>query len=274
MNNNPLRQYFRRPAVYISLPSKGEGYSVDDLALPETAELPVYPMTAIDEITARTPDALFNGTAVVELIKSCIPNIKNPWAIKSMDMDAILIGIRAASGGEQLDIETVCPSCETSSTYGINLIGALNSLKPGDYTDPLEIGDLKFKFRPLTYKEMNQAAMAQFEVQKFFNTAIVAEDNEAQNKVTKEALEKITLLTMEIIGKTIEYIETPNGQVEEVEFIIDFMKNCDNTVYNTIRDHSTSLKEGTELKPAHITCANCQHEYDQAYSINPTDFFG
>ena len=69
MNNNPLRQYFRRPAVYISLPSKGEGYSVDELELPETTELPVYPMTAIDEITARTPDALFNGTAVVELIK-------------------------------------------------------------------------------------------------------------------------------------------------------------------------------------------------------------
>jgi hypothetical protein len=166
MDNNPLRQYFRRPAVYISLPSKGEGYSVEDLELPETNELPVYPMTAIDEITARTPDALFNGTAIVELIKSCIPNITNPWAIKSMDMDAILIGIRAASGGEQLDIDTTCPKCETTATYGINLIGALTSLTPGDYTTPLEIGDLKIKFRPLTYKEMNQAAMGQFEVQK------------------------------------------------------------------------------------------------------------
>jgi hypothetical protein len=121
---------------------------------------------------------------------------------------------------------------------------------------------------------MNQAAMGQFEVQKSFNNAIVAENDEERNNITKEALERITLLTMEIIGKTVEYIETPNGQVDEVEFIIDFMKNCDSTVYNMIRDHSTSLKEGTELKPAHITCANCQHEYDQEYSINPTDFFG
>jgi hypothetical protein len=274
MDNNPLRQYFRRPAVYISLPSKGEGYSVDEIELPETGELPVYPMTAIDEITARTPDALFNGTAVVELIKSCIPNIKNPWAIKSMDMDAILIGIRAASGGEQLDIDTECPGCETTSTYGINLIGALNSLAPGDYTTPLEIGDLKFKFRPLTYKEMNQAAMGQFEVQKFFNSLYTIENEEERNAATKSALEKITLLTMEIVGKTIEYIETPNGQVDDAPFIIDFMKNCDNITYNKIRDHSTDLKEGTELKPAHIICANCQHEYDQAYSINPTDFFG
>lgn len=274
MDNNPLRQYFRRPAVYISLPSKGLGYSPEDLEMPETSELPVYPMTAIDEISARTPDALFNGTAIVDLIKSCIPNIKNPWAIKSMDMDAILIGIRAASGGEMLDIDTTCTSCETSSTYSINLLGSLASLKPGDYETPLEIGDLKIKFRPLTYKEMNQAATGQFEVQKFFNSLYQIENEEERNKATKEALEKITFLTMEIISKTIEYIETPNSRVDETDFILDFMKNCDNTIYNAIRDHSTQLKEGTEIKPAHIVCANCNHEYDQPYSINPTDFFG
>ena len=70
--NNPLRQYFRRPAVFISLPSGGEGYGPDDIEFEDenNLELPVYPMTAIDEITTKTPDALFNGTATVEIIKS------------------------------------------------------------------------------------------------------------------------------------------------------------------------------------------------------------
>jgi hypothetical protein len=274
MDNNPLRQYFRRPAVYISLPSKGEGYSNEDLEMPETNELPVYPMTAIDEITARTPDALFNGTSIVDLIKSCVPNIKNPWAIKSVDMDAILIGIRAASGGEMLEIDTTCPSCEVTATYSINLIAALSSLKPGNYKAPLEIGNLKIKFRPLVYSEMNKASLGQFEVQKFFDALYTIETDEERNAASREALEKITFLTMDILSKTIEYIETPNGNVDDKEFILDFMKNCDNTVYNSIRDHSTSLKEGTELKPATINCASCSHEYEQVYSINPTDFFG
>ncbi len=69
MNNNPLKQYFRRPAVYMKLPSAGKDYEPGVIDMPETGELPVYPMTAIDEITTRTPDALFNGTALVELVR-------------------------------------------------------------------------------------------------------------------------------------------------------------------------------------------------------------
>jgi len=274
MEHNPLQQYFRRPAVYISLPSKGIGYNPEDLDMPENLELPVYPMTAIDEITARTPDALFNGSAVVDLIKSCVPNIKNPWAIKSTDMDAILIGIKAASDSETLEIDTKCPKCESESTYGISLLAVLGTFTAGDYETPLEVGDLKFKFRPLTYKEMNQASMGQFEVQRFFNSVMEIEDQDKRNQATKEALEKITYLTMEILSKTIEYIETPTMRVDDSEYILDFMKNCDNKIYNAIKDYSTKLREGTEIKPAYIKCHNCKHEYEQSYTINPTDFFG
>lgn len=274
MENNPLQQYFRRPAVYISLPSKGLGYSPEDLDMPENQEIPVYPMTAIDEITARTPDALFNGSAVVDLIKSCVPNIKNPWAIKSTDMDAILIGIKAASDSETLEIDTKCPNCGSESTYSISLLAVLSNFTAGDYGTPLEVGDLKFKFRPLTYKEMNQASMGQFEVQRFFNNVMEIEDQDERNRATKEALEKITYLTMEILSRTIEYIETPSMRVDDTEYILDFMKNCDNKIYNAIRDHSAKLREGTEIKPAHIKCHSCKHEFDQSYTINPTDFFG
>jgi hypothetical protein len=274
MDNNPLKQYFRRPSVYIKLPSGGKYYTPDVMNPTETGELPVYPMTAIDEISARTPDALFNGTAVADLIKSCIPAIIDPWSINSMDMDAILIGIRAASGGDTLDIESKCPACETESTYGINLVGILSTLKPGDYSKLLEIGDLKIKFRPLLYREMNKAAMAQFEVQKQFNTVYNIEDEDERNNAIKNALEKVTLLTMEIISQTIEFIETPNGMVDDKKFILDFLKNCDKDTYTQVRDYSTVLKEDTEIKPAEIQCSSCGHAYEQPYAINPTDFFG
>ena len=63
MQNNPLRQFFRRPAVFFKLPSGGKNYAPGVLDMPENEEFPVYPMTAIDEISMRTPDALFNGSA-------------------------------------------------------------------------------------------------------------------------------------------------------------------------------------------------------------------
>ena len=107
--------------------------------MPETGELPVYPMTAIDEITVKTPDALFNGTATAELIKSCVPDIKDPWAINSIDLDAILIAVKSATGGNDLEIETICPNCQEDAKYGVNLVGLLSTLVSGDYDKELPL---------------------------------------------------------------------------------------------------------------------------------------
>ncbi len=273
MNNNPLKQYFRRPAVYIKLPSGGVGYSNDVVEIPETGELPVYPMTAIDEITARTPDALFNGTAVAELIKSCVPAIKDPWRINSIDLDSILIGIKAASGGENLELDSACPSCKEVSTYQVNLIGILASLEPGEYNTPLEIGDLKIKFKPLTYKEINDGAAAQFDVQRIFMNLENVEDQDERNAISHQALENITKVTMELISSAIEYIETPNATVSEKEFIFDFLQHCDRNVYLQVRDYNTMLKQSTEVKPLQMTCSSCETKYEQAFTLNPADFF-
>lgn len=273
MDNNPLRQYFRRPSVYIRLPSGGVGYGPDDLIIPESGELPVYPMTAIDEITARTPDALFNGTAVTELIRSCIPNIQNPWAVTSNDMDAILIGIKAASGSDTLDIDSMCPSCKEVNAYGVNLVAILANLKSGDYASELDVRDFKIKFRPLTFKELNDAGMKQFELQKTISGIDDIEDIEQRNAMGFQALEKVTILTMELIASSVEYIKTDTLVVEEQEFILDFLKNCDRNIYNTIRDHHAKLKDATELKPLEIKCPSCQHDYEQAFTLNPADFF-
>lgn len=274
MENNPLRQYFRRPAVYFRLPSGGKNYTTDVIDMPESGELPVYPMTAIDDITTKTPDALFNGTAVAELIKSCVPNIKDPWAVSSNDLDSILLAIRAASLGDTLEIETSCPKCEESGTYGINIVNILASLKPGDYDKVLEVGDLKIKMKPLSYKEMNQAALSQFELQKTILNLENMEDKDQQELLGKDALEKITLLTMKLLTDSIEYIETPNLTVSEKPFILDFLKNCDKNVYIAVRDYSTELKESSAIKPIPITCSACNNEYEQPISLNPTDFFG
>ena len=201
MDNNPLRQYFRRPAVYMRLPSGGEGYEPGTLEMPESGEIPVYPMTAIDEITSRTPDALFNGTALAELIKSCIPAIKDPWAVSSSDMDAVLISIKIASGSDVMEIIADCPECKETSTYGLNLSGVLSTIKAGDYSSLLNLGDLTIKFKPVTYRIMNEASLGQFELQRAFMRVENVEDEDEKNRITKEALENLTLLTMKNLNQ-------------------------------------------------------------------------
>ena len=274
LSNNPLKQYFRRPSIYLKLPSGGEGYDPEVLTMSETGELPIYPMTAIDEITVRTPDALYNGLAIVELIKSCMPDIKDPWAINSIDLDAILIAIRSASVGNELDIETICPSCNEEAKYAINLMGVLGTLKAGDYNTELKVNDLSIKFRPLTYKEMNNISISQFELQKLFSSIESTEDQQEKNRKTKDILTNITNVTMKVLSTTIEYIRTPTSEVSENEYIYDFLQNCDKNMYEQIKLHHENIKKNTELKPLHVTCIHCNHNYEKTFTLNISDFFG
>ena len=74
MAENPLKQYFRQPKIYITLPSKGVFYSPDDISgLFEN--IPIYGMTGMDEIILKTPDALMSGESTVKIVQSCCPTI-------------------------------------------------------------------------------------------------------------------------------------------------------------------------------------------------------
>lgn len=271
--NNPLRQYFRRPAIYISLPSKGKYYPEGAIELTETGEIPVYPMTAIDEITSKTPDALFNGTAIAELIKSCIPAIKNPWAIPSSDLDTILVAIRVATNSNELDIESLCTECEETSKYGINLLGLLAEINTTEYEKEMKVGDLSIKFRPLDYKRVNQSNMDQFEVQRQIGQLESINDAEERTKKSNQLLQRLNEMNVNLIVDTIESVATPAEFITNKEFISEYIRECDRNTFNSIRTHVIDLRNASNIKPVKIKCVNCSHEYEQQIALNATDFF-
>ena len=143
VNTNPLKNYFRTPGLHLKLPSGGKGWPPGSLDMPPTGDIPVLPMTAVDEITYRTPDALFNGSAIVTVIQSCCPNIKNAWAAPSMDITALLIAIRLASYGNDLEVASVCPACQTEGDYTLDLQETVGNLVAPNFDQPLVTGDLQ-----------------------------------------------------------------------------------------------------------------------------------
>ena len=272
--NNPLRQFFRRPALYLKLPSNGVGYSDGAIDFPDNGELAIYPMTAVDEITSRTPDALFNGVAVTEIIKSCVPAIKDPWQVSSIDLDAILIAIRIATNGQAMEIDSTCPECKEDSKFDVSLSGLLGTLSPGDYSIPIKLmDDLTIKFKPLNYKQISKASEKQFEISKLLNQVERITEIEERNTKSGELMKVLNELAIEILIETIEYIKTPEATVFEKEFISEFLMNCDKKTHNFLKEKNMELRQTTELKPLHITCTHCKHEHDQSFNINISDFF-
>jgi hypothetical protein len=273
MDNNPLKAYFRRPAIYLKLPSEGKYYPQGSVDIPVNGEVAVYPMTAVDEITTKTPDALFNGSAVVEIIKSCIPSIKDPWEIPLIDLDPILVAIRTATNGNNMDITSKCPACEEEASYGINLGNLLGTLQKGKYDEPLILQDLSFKFKPLAYKQINKINQVQFEIQTVVMGLDNIEDENVRKQKSNETMQKLNDLSVSLVSETIESITTPSSIVAEKEFIIDFLKNCEKQTFESLRNYAIKMRESSEIKPLKMKCIHCQHEYDQSLILNPTDFF-
>jgi hypothetical protein len=273
-SSNPLKQFFRQPVIYLRLPSNGEFWPEGSLIMPTNRELPVYPMTAIDEITYRTPDALYNGQAVVNVIQSCVPNIRDAWGMPAVDTNAILVAIRIASYGHELELSTKCPSCETESEYGVDLRSVLDGVRPPEFNKPAVFGDLEINFRPMDYKTQNDTNQVQFEQQQQIQ-AIQYSDITDDEKIAalNASLKKITELTIDALKWSIASIRTPNALVTEPEYIQEFLTNCDSKIYNQIRDRIIALRQDSELKPLHIQCSNCQHEYKQELSLDQTSFF-
>jgi hypothetical protein len=256
------------------LPSQGQNYPQGTLTVPANGELPVYPMTAIDEITYRTPDALFNGQATVNVIQSCVPNIKDAWAIPSIDLDTILIAIRIASYGHDMEFGTTCPKCQESSERTIDLRSMLDALRAPDYNANIKHGDLEIYFRPLNYKNLNDNSQLQFEQQKLLQVIPDSTISEA-DKMTAltKAFKQLTEITVRSLSISITTIKTPQALVTEPAYIEEFLKNCDRELFNQIRDHVLSLREQSELQPLKLECTACNHRYEQALTLDMASFF-
>jgi hypothetical protein len=272
--SNPLSQYFRQPSIYVKLPSNGQFYPPGTLDLPANGELPVLPMTAVDEITYRTPDALYNGSATVSVIQSCIPNIKDAWKIPSTDIDTLLIAIRIASYGHELEVKSTCPKCTTTDEHSIDLRAVLDRLSGVDFSQPLEHGDLIIYFSPMTYQQINSNSAIQFEEQKLLSLLPDSELDPAEKaKRIGEAFKKITEMSISALSLSIKAIVTPTAQVTENEHILDFLHNCDRSVFEQIKDKIISLKSASEIQPLKLKCNECSHEYEQTFTLDMTNFF-
>ena len=272
--SNPLSQYFRQPSIYIKLPSNGQFYPPGTLDLPANGELPILPMTAVDEITYRTPDALYNGSATVSVIQSCVPNIKDAWKIPSTDIDTLLIAIRIASYGHELEVKSTCPKCNNSEEHGVDLRAVLDGLGGADFGKPLEHGDLVLYFSPMTYQQINANSAIQFEEQKLLSLLPDSELDPAEKaKRIGEAFKKITEMSISALSLSIKAIVTPTAQVTENEHILDFLHNCERSVFEQIKDRIIALKSASEIQPLQLKCSECSHEYDQTFTLDMTNFF-
>jgi hypothetical protein len=257
---NPLANFMRQPKIYIKLPSNGAFWEPGSLEMPETGEFPVYSMTAKDELLLKIPDALMNGQAVVDVIQHCVPNIKNAWAIPSIDLDVVLIAIRIATYGEKM---TVPVNDKIDLEYDVDLRyvidDQMNSIK-WDPIIPINT-DITVYVKPVDYRQITKSAIQTFETQKILQVANDESLPEAEKvKLFKESFKKLTEVTVDTIAASIFRIDTSQGSTDNPVYIKEFIDNADKDVFNKVQNHIEQMKNQNAIKPLSIPVTDQMRE--------------
>ena len=253
-NSNPLNKYFRQPAIYVSLPTGGN-YPPHIVTPSKTGEFGVMPMTAKDEIRFKTPDALMNGEGVVDVIQSCVPDLKDAWQIKAYDLDTILIAIRIATYGETMDINFTVPVANEQISHTLNLPAILDSIKSVQIKNECTLKDgLKIEVRPLTYKDITNTSLTTFQQQKLYSSVQDSKmTDEEKTKRFDESFKALTELSMGLLLRNIEKITTPDGaEVTDPVQIKEFIDNADAGLITELQDELNELRVQGSTKPAKL----------------------
>ncbi len=250
MEQNPLKKYFRQPKVYVTLPSRGKFYPEGVLEMTENGEFPVFAMTAKDELIIKTPDALLNGQATVDVIQSCMPNIKNAWLMPSVDLDACLVAIRIATYGEKLDITTKVPVLGEDREFSVDLRQVLNKIVTPEFDNLLTINEIVVELRPLSYKEFTSTNMKTFEEQRIFSLVNddELEDSERLSRFS-ESFKKLTNLTVDMLAKSIAKLTVGDDEVTNPAHISEFIDNVDKEFFKGITDHLEAQRDKFAIQP-------------------------
>ena len=280
-NSNPLNKYFRQPAVFVTLPSGG-AYPPHVMTPSQTGEVGVQPMTARDEIIFKTPDALMNGQGMVDVIQSCIPDIKDAWQISNYDLDSILIAIRIATYGETMNISFTIPGTTEKVDHSLNLPALLDDIKKTTVKNEITLKDgLRIAVRPLTYKDMTSTALRTFQQQKMYSTVQDSKlGDEEKVKKFNEAFKSLTELSMSLLLRNIEKITTPEGtEVTDPVQIKQFVENANATVITELQEELNLLRIQGSTKPVKLKATEEQIKkgapatYEVPVTFDTANFF-
>lgn len=280
MSSNPLQKYFRQPSLYIRLPSLGRWYNEDIVGLTEENELAIYPMAALDDIMLNTPDAMLNGQALENVVKSCAPSIKNVKKILLPDLDAIFVGIKSATNNGRIDYDRKCPSCGHENTFELNCQMLLDTMT---YVDENDLA-IKFDDNLIVHVKPYDFEMRQLFIKREFEEEKLIRAIEATNKdmdeldkaaIMGESVDRLSKITFSLVSRSIEKIQIlkDNITVTESEHINEWLVGISKQQADMVIDTVNKLNATGIMKKIQVQCTACEHTWEDPLNFDPTSFF-
>lgn len=261
---NPLLDRNNRmPGQSIRLPSLGKFYTNGELSEDTiNGEIVLFPMTMTDEIMMKSPDMLFQGTAIDIVFKRCSPNIVKPLNLLTSDVDYILTHLRRISFGSTIDIEFTCSKKECGKKNEVAV--------PLDYftseSKELDADTYQEKYKVVTPNSGNTVRIKPVT----FNDYLLIQQVNADTLNDPDAMKHFILDSFISVIDAVD--EVKNDSAENRGFIKEWLDSVHRADSQAIIDAIENVQDfGPKFK--YTTKCSCGHKNELTTEINPTAFF-
>ena len=272
MATNPLQSYFRQPKVYISLPSQGI-YNKPGTLQGDVTNIPVYGMTGMDELIAKTPDAMISGESVIKVIESCCPAIKDAWDLSLIDLNIVLAAIRIATYGETMTMAHSCPKCSAVNEYDIDVNTIIEFYNQCKFDPDVNLKDIVIKLRPMSYRQSTDINLKNYQLQQQVAQIDNIENDEERKSATDQIFKQVTELTNDAYINGVDSVQTPQTTVTEHSWISEWLNNTDKSVFDAIKEQNLKNREAWTPKGFPVVCESCQSENKIYVDLDTSNFF-
>ena len=272
--SNPLSKYFRKPTIYVQIPTGGRFNPEIDKTILD--EIGILPMNAIDEISMQNPDELLNGEALINLIKSCVPSIPNPRNLCNIDAELLYLAIKYATYGKNIQHLHTCTKCKEQAEYNIDINNILEKFPDIEDVGPVEYEDLKIHVHPPKLESLTRIALIDVEQHRILNSMKSTAEGGDEMEMAKQfaiSFRKVSTQTIGLLISSIARIETPDSVVTDEDTIKEFINNVPTTVIKQIDERIRTLSKKPEgLTTFEFICEACEHPDEVTFELNPVNF--
>jgi hypothetical protein len=247
------------PGQTYRLPSLGKSYKNGELSDDvEKGEIILYPMTTLDEICLKTPDMLFQGSAVDEVLKRRAPQILKPLDLIPKDVDYILSALRQITYGDNLEISYTCSNKKCNHKNSRATVKISNFLRKTKTLDNLDESKLTFEIDGFVFKT------------KFSTYGEMINLNQKNMNNSMTTPEEIYTVYIDNLAMNVESIDNITDRDVIRLFLYD---EADSIFQYKLLNHIHSINDwGVEFKHDFI-CEKCSHVNTIPIEINPASFF-
>ena len=234
----PTPELLKVPFDEIYLPSMGLFYSKN------VSHIKVRALTGNDEILLSSPYLSQTGNAIKILLNNVVIDFDIEYdEMLLCDRDAILLFLRSTTYGDEIEMEFVCPECDSESKGALKI----SSIEAKELRVlPNENGQFEFILPSSLLKE--EPTQINFSPLRISHTS-----------ATKDK---------KLMSRYMTQIDSINGNSDK-KYILDFLKKMPIKDSKSLREFMDKVEPGFEETVFHV-CPNCENQIKDMIKIDET----